>query len=59
MHVLECHGGFVFTNAASSTSLTSTSGGTSEDSTTAYKQANKSDFVLYCPNCPYSGIEIG
>lgn len=58
-YVLECHGGFILTNPAPATSLTSTSGGLSEDSTTAYKQVNKSNFVLYSPNSPYSGIEIG
>ena len=37
-------------NAASSTSLTSTSGGLSKGSTTAYKQSDKFDFVLHCHN---------
>lgn len=57
--VLECHGRFILTNAAPSTSLTSAFGGSSGGSTTAYKQANKSNFVLCYPNSPYSGIEIG
>ena len=52
-YVLECFGGFTLRNAASSTRLTSTSGGSSEGSTTPYKQANKFDFVLHCRNCPY------
>ena len=57
--VLECHGRFILTNAAPSTSLMSAFGGSSGGSTTAYKQANKSNFVLCYPNSPYSGIEIG
>ena len=47
-YVLEWPGRFILTNAASPTSLTSTSGGLSKGSTTAYKQANKSNFVLHC-----------
>ena len=49
-YVLECLEGFILTNAAPSTCLTSTSAGSSEGSTTTYKQAYKSDFVLHCRN---------
>ena len=46
LYVLERLGRFILTNAAPSTSLTSTSSGSSEGSTTTYRQANKSNFVL-------------
>ena len=57
--VLECPGRFILTNAAQSTSLTSTSGVSSEDSTIAYKQANKSSFVFHCCICSFLEMEIG
>ena len=47
-YVLEHLGKVKLTNAAPSTSLSSTSGGSKEGSTTLYKQANKSNFVLHC-----------
>ena len=45
-------------NATSSTSLTSTSGGLSKGSTTAYKQSDKFDFVLHYHNYHYDDLDI-
>ena len=57
LYVLECLWGFILKNAASSNSLTSTSGGLSKGSTTAYKQSDKFDFVLYCHNQHYNDLD--
>ena len=55
--VLEYFWGFILKNEATSTSLTSTSGGLSKGSTTAYKQSDKSDFVLHCHNYDYNDLD--
>ena len=54
-YVLEHLGRFILTNAAPSTSLTSTSGGSGDGSTTT----NKPNYILHCCNFQYSERDIG